>query len=122
MDADSQRPAKIFQLSWIDSSDNETGFRIERRQVGKKPWKNVATVDANTESYEDTVVGQAGGSYEFRVFAINSVGDSPSSNEVTADSDDTLNLTALREAVGSFDLFSMLFLTLFAGFFRRKIR
>ena len=124
-EADTRQPANIFRLSWDDASDNETGFRIERRKAGKRQWKSIATVDAGIESYDDTIVG-ADGRYEYRVFATGVAGDSLPSNEVTADSEvDSKSILAdSTGAAGSFDLISMFFLMLFAGagIFRTKNR
>ena len=121
--ASATQPTNIIQLSWIDASDNETGFRIERRQSVKRQWRSIETVDANIESYEDTIIG-ADGSYDYRVFATGVAGDSLPSNEVTADSEAESTLADLIGGAGSFDLISLFFLMLFtgAGIFPRKNR
>lgn len=77
-----------INLAWTDNSENETGFKIERR-TGTSPspaWSQadgaftqIAVVDAGATSFQDS--GLAGStSYEYRVRAYNSVGDSGYSN------------------------------------------
>lgn len=41
-----------IDLNWIDLSDNETNFLIQR-SMNSTDWVNVATVDANVTSYSD---------------------------------------------------------------------
>ena len=53
-EADAQQPWNAIQLSWIDSSVNETGFRVERRLSGASSWSTIATVGASTQTYNDT--------------------------------------------------------------------
>ncbi|NLX90404.1 MAG: hypothetical protein GXZ07_02240 [Firmicutes bacterium] len=67
-------------LSWKDNSDNETGFKIERRTSGGS-YVQIATLGANKRSYTDTGLSP-NTSYYYRVRAYNSVGNSPYSNEV----------------------------------------
>ena len=68
-------------LSWIDNSATETGFRIERRQ-GAGSYSQVGTVSANTTTFNDTGLTN-GLSYTYRVVAYNSGGDSNPTNEDT---------------------------------------
>ena len=68
-------------LTWIDNSNNEVGFRIQRQNPERSGWVEVATVAANTTSLQNT--GLSGGqSYLYRVIAFNSGGSSSPSNEV----------------------------------------
>jgi len=66
-------------LTWQDNSNNETGFRIERRMVGGT-YATVTTTAANATSYNDT---PGPGNWNYRVFAVNATGDSLPSNEIT---------------------------------------
>jgi len=68
-------------LSWTDNSNNETGFRIERREVGGS-YAQVATVGANVATYSDSGLTNLQ-DYNYRVFAYNGGGDSGASNEIT---------------------------------------
>ena len=61
-------------LSWTDNSGNETGFRIERSLDGTS-FQEIATVSANTTSYQDTPQ-TPGATFYYRVQAFNYTGDS----------------------------------------------
>lgn len=68
-----------IDLSWRDNSNNETGFRIERK-TEKGNYTQIATVGANVTSYSCT--GLANNTwYTFRVSAYNAAGDSYSREE-----------------------------------------
>ena len=69
-------------LSWSDSSDSETGYRIERQVQGASNWDVVTTTAANVTSYRDVGV-QASTAYTYRLFAVNAGGDSLPSTPVT---------------------------------------
>ncbi len=59
-----------INLSWQSNSDNELGFRIERKNRPKGYFHEVDAVGAGVESYSDTDV-QAGETYYYRVRAWN---------------------------------------------------
>ena len=67
-----------INVTWSDNSDNETGFRLERR-IGVGSWGAVTTTAANATSYNDTGLTPAT-TYEYRVYAVNIAGDSTASN------------------------------------------
>ena len=67
-------------LSWSDNSNNESGFKIERKESGST-YSEIATVPANTTTYADTTV-QAQKTYYYRVRAYNAYGNSSYTNEV----------------------------------------
>jgi hypothetical protein len=69
------------RLSWKDNSDNEEGFKIERKTLDGE-WSEIATVSANVTTYNDTGL-TAGTTYYYRVKAYNSVGESDYSNVVS---------------------------------------
>lgn len=73
-------PTQI-NLSWIDNSTTETGFKIYY-SLDKVTWTKIATVGANVTNY--TVTGLASNTtYYFKVRATNGAGDSAYSNTVT---------------------------------------
>jgi hypothetical protein len=73
-----------LQLAWTDSSNNETGFRIERcTGSGCTNFVTVATTGANLHNYKDSAVTSLT-TYRYRVFAYNGVGNSGYSNTVSA--------------------------------------
>jgi hypothetical protein len=65
--------AAILRLAWQDTSNNETGFKIER--LSGSTYVQIATVAANTQSYSDSNL-TAGASYCYRVRAFNAIGTS----------------------------------------------
>ncbi len=72
--------ATLVQLSWTDASNNEAGFRIERRMPATE-YAPVTSLPPNSSAYQDSSV-QPSTSYLYRVIALNEGGDSPPSNEV----------------------------------------
>ncbi|MFA5129715.1 MAG: fibronectin type III domain-containing protein [Patescibacteria group bacterium] len=69
------------QLSWQDTSNNEAGFRIERRDPSSD-YRSITSLPPNSTAYQDSsVVPQT--SYLYRIIAVNSGGDSPASNETS---------------------------------------
>jgi subtilisin family serine protease len=71
-----------INLSWVDNSDNETGFKIERSTNGTK-FSLIATVGANVTSYSNTGL-KRNTTYWYRVRAYNDAGDSAYSNTASA--------------------------------------
>jgi len=71
-------PYLEIDLTWTDNSDTELGFKIERSE-NEVDWEEVATVENNVESYEDTLL-QPSTNYYYRVYAYNYFGDSSYSN------------------------------------------
>jgi hypothetical protein len=72
--------SKKIQLSWIDNSNNESGFKIERSTDGTT-FVLIATVGTNVTTYSNTGL-TASTTYYYRVRAFNSVGKSAYSNTV----------------------------------------
>jgi len=66
-------------LAWIDTSGDETGYRLERRETAGT-FLPVTNLPANSTSFLDVSV-QGGRSYGYRVFAIGAGGESSPSNE-----------------------------------------
>jgi fibronectin type 3 domain-containing protein len=75
-----------ISLAWTDNSFDETGFRVQRcASAGCANWVVIAQLGANVKAYTDTNVA-ASTLYRYRVFAVNSAGNSSASNlaEVTS--------------------------------------
>lgn len=72
-----------INLTWADSSNNETGFRIQRRPSGGLSWTEVGTVEQNASGWQDSGL-VSGQTYIYRVLAFNSAGESAPSNEALA--------------------------------------
>ena len=68
-------------LAWTDTSNNETGFKIERSTDGLT-YGQITVVAAGSQSYADTTV-TPDGTFSYRVVATNTGGDSATSNVVT---------------------------------------
>jgi pimeloyl-ACP methyl ester carboxylesterase len=76
----SARVSGHVSLSWNDTSTNETGFKLERRDDPSGTYAQVALLVQNQNLYTDmTAVTTAG--YCYRVRATNATGDSPYSSE-----------------------------------------
>ena len=70
-------------LTWTDSSTDETGFKVLRKDSLKGSYSTITTTSADATSYSDTVTDA--GSYWYRVSATNSNGDSTGSKVVKVD-------------------------------------
>ena len=71
-------------LSWTDNSDNETGFKIERKDDSLQiaaPWILIDSVGANVTSYIDTGLNP-NSPYSYRMYAFNTTGNSAYSDSV----------------------------------------
>jgi hypothetical protein len=68
-------------LSWMESSTNQTGFIIQRSTDGIN-WTQIAKVGSSATSYQDTTVSRRK-TYYYRVAACNGLGNSPWSNVAT---------------------------------------
>ncbi len=79
LNATQTRPNQI-QLNWTDSSDNETGFIVER-QVDGGAFNTLAYTGANIARYTDRNLPE--GTYTYRLLAYNNLGQSGYSNEDT---------------------------------------
>lgn len=62
-------------LGWVDNSDDETGFKVERSLTGAGGWSLIQATAANATSYTDTAL-TPGVKYFYRVAATNAEGDS----------------------------------------------
>ena len=74
---------KTVSLAWTDSSTDETGFKVLRKDSLKGSYSTVTTTSADATSYSDTVTDAK--SYWYRISATNSNGDSTGSKVVKVD-------------------------------------
>ena len=68
-----------IDVAWVDNSINEDGFSLERRDSINENWWVVAELGPNVTNYSDSGLNH-GTTYEYRVKAHNSAGDSIYSN------------------------------------------
>jgi len=71
-----------ISVAWTDNANNETSFTVER-SVGGNPFTAVATLGANSTSFQDTGLA-ASTTYSYRVRASNGGGNSAYSNTGSA--------------------------------------
>jgi len=69
-------------LTWIDNSDNENGFKIER-STDNINFTEIATTSTSTTSYIDLAVSPVS-LYYYRIRATNIIGDSPYTSPSTS--------------------------------------
>jgi len=74
---------KTVSLAWTDSSTDETGFKVLRKDSLTGSYSTITTTSADATSYSDTVTDAK--SYWYRVSATNSNGDSVASKMVKVD-------------------------------------
>lgn len=77
----SQTARTEVTLSWQDTSDSETGFRLERRQAGEE-FKPIQQLGKNATTFTDSTV-TPNTTYDYRVGAIATDGKLSFSNEAT---------------------------------------
>lgn len=70
-------------LTWIDNSNNELFFELERRLSSTQTFKRIATIAPDVISYTDDNDVQRGNSYDYRIRAVNTDGFSEYSDIFT---------------------------------------
>ena len=77
-----------IDLSWsaplTDGGSSVTDYRIEYREAGTRSWVTLSDMVSTSATWSDTTLDLAN-DYEFRVYAINVVGESPASNSATTE-------------------------------------
>ena len=76
-------PISQINLAWADLSNNERGFEVERSSSATGSFTNVASLPANTTSYEDKNLTD-NTQYCYRVRAVNPAGPSAYTDPVCA--------------------------------------
>jgi fibronectin type 3 domain-containing protein len=64
-----------IDLSWVDNSNNETGFEIQRGTSSAGPFTTISTAAANATAYSDTGLSTST-TYYYRIDATNGIGSS----------------------------------------------
>jgi FtsP/CotA-like multicopper oxidase with cupredoxin domain len=65
-------------LAWSDDSLNETAFIVERAAFADGPWQPLTSLPADSTAYSDPI-GNTNQLYYYRVYAVNTVGDTETS-------------------------------------------
>ena len=89
-----QASAGQLQLTWTDNSNNEDGFKIERKLGTTGTFNQITTVGVNVTTYIDTNLTD-GATYCYRLAAFNSAGTSAYSAEGCATVKSTLSITKI---------------------------
>ena len=79
--ADSESEPTKVKITWNDQSDNESGFKILRRDsAGSTSFKLIKTLNVNVENYVDNEITPdlEGRYYTYRVSAFNSIDETTS--------------------------------------------
>jgi len=69
--------AESLQITWLDSSDNEDGFAVEKRLEDNKNFDLITYVAENTDTFIDSDVIE-NETYCYRIVAYNQAGQNPS--------------------------------------------
>ncbi|MGZ3769869.1 MAG: fibronectin type III domain-containing protein [Bdellovibrio sp.] len=75
--------ATQINLSWVDNSNNESGFKVERAASSSGPFSLIFTSAAGVTSYSDTGLSSAT-TYYYRVYSYNSAGNSAATSVANA--------------------------------------
>jgi hypothetical protein len=73
-----------INLTWVDNSASETGYKIERKKTATGSYAQIDEVSANVESYRDTNGLDPNTRYYYRIRATNGTIDSDYSNSPSA--------------------------------------
>ena len=84
-----------IDLSWRENSDEEEGFRVQRRVEGSSDWIDIGTTGANVATYSDTGL-EPTTSYRYRVRAYRNIVASAFSNEAAATTPRVMPPTLMR--------------------------
>ena len=89
-----------IDLTWTDRSNNEDGFKIERKIGAGGTYAEIATAGANVTGYSDAGLA-TGTTYYYQVRAYNGAGNSGYSNEANATTPGNSNLALNKPATAS---------------------
>ena len=89
-----QASAGQLQLTWTDNSNNEDGFKIERKLGTNGTFSQITSVGVNVTTYSDTNLTD-GATYCYRLAAFNSAGTSAYSTEGCATVRSTLSINKI---------------------------
>ena len=56
-------------LQWVDNSNNEDGFVVERKLSNKNKWRVLENIDSDVRSFTDNTI-VTGKTYNYRVYAV----------------------------------------------------
>ena len=84
-----------IDLSWRDNSDEEEGFRVQRRMEGSSDWIDIGATTGATTTYSDTGL-EPTTSYRYRVHAYRNIVASAFSNEAAATTPRVMPPTLMR--------------------------
>ena len=84
-----------IDLSWRENSDEEEGFRVQRRVEGSSDWVDIGTTTADATTYSDTGL-EPTTSYRYRVRAYRNIVASAFSNEAAATTPRVMPPTLMR--------------------------
>lgn len=87
-------------LTWVDNSTDETGFKIERSLNGTTGWSQVGSNSANLTSFTSISLTPQQ-SYYYRVYAVNTGGNSGYSNVYGINTDTPNNPSLLTVSTDS---------------------
>lgn len=73
--------SSTVQLTWVDASNNETGFSIERTSTSGSGYTVIGTTSANAITFTDTNLAPETW-YYYRIQAVNGVGSSTYTTEI----------------------------------------
>jgi len=91
-----------INLAWVDNSNNETGFKIERKTGSGGTYAQIGSVEANVTSYSDAGLADST-QYFYRVRATNNTGESDYSNEANATTPPAKNVLTTRYEAESYN-------------------
>ena len=76
--------ASVINLNWTDAANNETGYRVERSDDGANIYSTIVNLGVDASAYSDSDL-PAGTTYDYRVFAVNSLDSAPALATGTTD-------------------------------------
>jgi len=92
-----------INLTWIDNSDNEDGFKIEQKTGAGGTYTLIKTASANTTSYSDTSLSSST-TYYYRIYAYNTTGNSGYSNDANTTTQSSTPLGIASIPAGCFNM------------------